>query len=145
MSTTSRITIEIGKEDNVSTYNSVYCHHDGYLSGVGKMLLEYYKDVETAALLITFGDMSCLRKNIYPDSSKPHTFDKPQKDVCVFYCRDKGEDWNDVKPIEIVGKEQDLIKYQEEYNYLFKNGQWYVKKDYKSRFVRLTPEMIEKD
>ena len=145
MSTTSRITIEIGKENNVSTYKSVYCHHDGYLSGVGKMLLEYYKDVETAALLITFGDMSCLRKNIYPDSSKPHTFDKPQKDVCVFYCRDKGEDWNDVKPIEIVGKEQDLIKYQEEYNYLFKNGQWYVKKDYKSRFVRLTPEMIEKD
>ena len=145
MSTTSRITMEIGKEDNVSTYKSVYCHHDGYLSGVGKMLLEYYNDMETAAHLITFGDMSCLRKNIYSDSSKPHTFDKPQKDVCVFYCRDRGEDWNDVKPIEIVGKEQDLIKYQEEYNYLFKNGQWYVKKDYKSRFVRLTPEMIEKD
>lgn len=86
MSTRSNIAI---KRKN-GTVDSIYCHWDGYLSYNGKILLEYYQDVNKINKLIELGDISSLNKEIEPTGE--HTFDAPQKDVTVFYGRDRGDD-----------------------------------------------------
>ena len=54
----------------------VYCHFDGYPSGVGKILKENYDRPEDVFNLLSFGDISILNDTI-EDS--------------VFYKRDKNE------------------------------------------------------
>ena len=46
--------------DNGSTISSIYCHWDGYLSGVGRQLLENYKDIDDVEELMDLGDISTL-------------------------------------------------------------------------------------
>ena len=96
MSTNSLIGI-LNKEKR--TVKSIYCHWDGYLEGVGDELATNYKDVDKVRELIELGDLSGLNTNIKP-KGLTHTFDKPEDDVCVFYHRDRGEDWEHVKPFE---------------------------------------------
>ena len=72
MATRSRIAIE--REDG--SVKSIYCHYDGYLSGVGKTLFNHY-DKEKLEKLIELGDISSLE-----DSTES----------TVAYCRDRGED-----------------------------------------------------
>ncbi len=55
---------------------SVYCHHDGYQSHNGRILLECYKKRKQVEELVELGDMSVLGENI---------------DTCEFYGRDRGE------------------------------------------------------
>ena len=43
---------------------SVYCHFDGYISGVGKMLVEYYGDESKIQKLVSGGDFRSLQENI---------------------------------------------------------------------------------
>lgn len=83
----------ICKEQPDGSYYGIYCHSDGYLTYNGAMLLDHYSDVQKVDELLSFGDMSILREKIHPDSTRPHSFDydKQQRDVCVFYGRDRGE------------------------------------------------------
>jgi hypothetical protein len=55
MSTRSRIAIETES----GTVKSIYCHFDGYVSGVGKTLFNHY-DREKLEKLIELGDISSL-------------------------------------------------------------------------------------
>ena len=114
----------------------VYCHFDGYtINGVGQMLFEHYKDEEKVKELISLGDISFLEKNINPSKDSNHSFDTPEKDVTVFYHRDRGDiDGNDIiytkSPIGKSGpyKICDFNYYPNkmiEYVYLFENGEWY--------------------
>jgi hypothetical protein len=53
---------------------SVYCHFDGYISGVGKMLVEHYGSETKIQKLISGGDFRSLQENIsdieyYDDAS----------------------------------------------------------------------------
>lgn len=86
MSTRSNIAI---KRKN-GTVESIYCHWDGYLSYNGKILLENYKNIDKINRLFELGDISSLRKETEPTGE--HTFDAPQKNVTIFYGRDRGED-----------------------------------------------------
>jgi hypothetical protein len=84
MATRSRIAIE--KQDG--TVDSIYCHFDGYLEGVGKTLFNHY-DQEKLEKLLELGDISSLGES---------TIDT------VAYCRDRGEDlkfqsFNDVEEL----------------------------------------------
>ena len=36
----------IGIENKDGTITSIYCHHDGYLEGVGEILVNHYKNEE---------------------------------------------------------------------------------------------------
>lgn len=90
MATRSRIAIE--KQDG--TVDSIYCHFDGYIDGVGKMLFEKYSDREKVEKLIELGSLSSLGSQIEPNSTKTHTFNNPQDDVTVAYHRDRGSDLN---------------------------------------------------
>lgn len=73
MATRSRIAIE----NQNGSVTSIYCHFDGYISGVGKLLKEYYTTQAKVEALIELGDISGLEMT--PTST-------------VAYHRDRGED-----------------------------------------------------
>ena len=55
MSTRCRIAIE-----HDGKFESIYCHHDGYLEYVGKKLLKHYNTPERVRELMALGDISSL-------------------------------------------------------------------------------------
>jgi hypothetical protein len=79
MSTRSYIGIE--KEDKTVRY--IYCHFDGYPSGVGAILENQYRDIDKINSLIDFGSISTLGETI---------------ESTVAYSRDKKEPIEDNKP-----------------------------------------------
>lgn len=91
----------ICEEKKDGTFRGAYCHWDGYLENNGMILDKYYKTADKVKKLISLGGMSRLSPNIDPDPAKPHTFDAPQDDVCIFYHRDREEPWDrSTKPID---------------------------------------------
>ncbi len=119
---------EIGIQNKSGVIESIYCHWDGYLEYNGLMLYLYYNTEEKVRELIKNGDLSSLSEKIEPDKNKEHSFHNPQKDVCVYYHRDRGEIWEQVKPSKtdnITIWKKNLEKSWQEYAYLFKNGKWY--------------------
>lgn len=105
MSTRSYIVIERKKKDGTKWYEGIYCHHDGYPSWNGRILQENYQDRKLVEELIRLGDMSSLKEKLCPTAGKEseHSFDHPEKNVCVFYGRDRGEEG--VEPKEVSLKE----------------------------------------
>lgn len=87
MSTRSYIAID----QHNGKYLTIYCHYDGYLSYVGAVLQKYYTDPVRVFRLVNSGDMSRLAPRICPAEDSAHCFEHPDKDVCVFYGRDRGE------------------------------------------------------
>lgn len=87
MSTRSRIAIK--RKDG--SYDSVYCHFDGYPSGVGNKLVSNYNNSSDAEKIIKLGDLSVLGSKLEPNKGTKHTFDEPQKGVTIAYGRDRGE------------------------------------------------------
>lgn len=69
----------------------IYCHHDGYLTYNGAMLIDHYSEREKVEKMIELGDMSSLREKLEPNPKLPHDFEHRQKHVTVFYHRDKGD------------------------------------------------------
>lgn len=119
MGTRSRIGIEL--EDG--TIKSVYCHWDGYPSHNGKILKEHYNSAEKAHELINMGDISSLREKI----GNKHDFMNGPDDECIFYHRDRGDDWEDTQPVESNSRDEflNLTSHTHgEYAYLFTNKGW---------------------
>ena len=120
MSTNS--TISVVQTDG--KVKSIYCHWDGYPSHNGKMLLEHYNSVDKANEVVALGSLSALNKNLIPSKDSKHSFETPEEDVVIAYHRDRGEDFqqNEFKDLADFEKNGDF----QQYNYLFKNGKWYV-------------------
>ena len=106
-------------------YYTVYCDHDGYLDGVGKMLFENYKDYDKVKKLVSFGGISFLGSEITPNPEKIHSSEHPQRNVCVFYTRDRGEMWEYNCP-HVSQNLSGISSVFQEYNYLFEDGKWFV-------------------
>ena len=106
-------------------YETIYCHHDGMPSRMLPKLQNHYNSEALATLLISGGDASCIYKNFKPTGNK-HSFDNPEKDVCVFYHRDRGEDWTDNAPA-IYGKNVVLDMYY--FMYIWEDGCWTAYED----------------
>ena len=69
------------------TIQSVYCHWDGYLEGVGQTLAENYNKRKTIQLLAN-GDVSSLGDFV----GHKHDFNRASKvKSTTFYGRDRGE------------------------------------------------------
>lgn len=118
----TRSTISIRDEDGSVT--SVYCHWDGYLEHNGRILNDHYMNEEIVRELISLGQISSLGIGIHPDPNEEHTFDDPQKNVCVFYGRDRGE--TGVASESFHSWNQMLIEQGQSYNYLFvPNEGWF--------------------
>ena len=114
MSTNAKINVKV--EDN--KYFSIYLHNDGGVHAFD-MLNEHYGTYEKAMMLVSYGDMSSLRKNAMPDCSSEHSFNNSQADTCVFYHRDRGEPWETT--CFRIDKEPEVDC---QYNYLFENDEW---------------------
>jgi hypothetical protein len=102
----------------------VYCHFDGFVKGVGKLLFESY-DEEKLIKLIENGPISVLGKNIDPDPNDIHDFHTRQKDACLFYGRDRGDELTNAF---MVKDKNDLIKKFSScsFFYVMQNNLWYV-------------------
>lgn len=137
MATRSRIGIL--NEDG--TVSSVYCHWDGYPSHHGRILSESYTDPEKVKKLINLGSISILDEEV--ETSDPHTFEKPKDGVTVAYHRDRGEDYD---PPRINGSLDEYFEDDnEEYGYLFVDGEWLVKPCYGDRPVQTVKEALAED
>jgi hypothetical protein len=120
----TRSTIAIQNQDG--TVTGIYCHWDGYLEHNGRILHDHYTTEEIVRELISFGHMSSLGIGIHPDPNEDHDFEEPQKNVCVFYGRDRGEREQEA---ETFHNWNNLLNSQgQAYNYLFVPGEgWYVR------------------
>lgn len=122
----------IGKVEKNGKIRAIYCHHDGYLDGVGQTLVDYYNDESTIDELLDLGDLSVLGET--PDTIPEYwTSDDTEVqakmssgEFCVSY-RDRGESNIDAKEYD---SERDYYKAANflwaEYIYLFKNDRWYT-------------------
>lgn len=138
----TRSNIGILNEDG--TVTAIYCHWDGYPEGVGLTLVNHYQDEDRVRELLSLGSISYLTPIIAPPNpngeitnervrgilekfnpTPEHTFDDPIPGITVAYHRDRGE------PFEVgtFTSEDVYTKYNNsgwvDYNYLFKNNQWY--------------------
>lgn len=94
---------------------SVYCHWDGYLEHNGRMLLEHYNSEDRAIILLSMGAISALNETI---------------DDSIFYCRDRGEDWDTVKPNRYENWAQFINTHRgEEFDYVFVDNEWHLFND----------------
>lgn len=93
-------------------YRGIYCHFDGYPSGVGKTLMTDYTDPKKVKALINLGAISYLKPSIEkPDG---HSFEHPVEGYTVAYHRDRNE------PKRIL-KASTLDAFSRlQYNFLFK-------------------------
>jgi hypothetical protein len=120
----TRSTIAVGMPSGI--VQSVYCHWDGYLDHNGQILLAHYSDWNTAADLISLGQISSLRKTI----GVQHSFDtrEPEhEDMTTYYGRDRGE--TDVGYNTYSSFADYQQRHQgEEYDYILRqDGHWYVR------------------
>ena len=67
----------IGIQNTNGSVTGVYCHHDGYLEGVGATLTAHYTTAEQVRELVALGSLSSLGEDL---------------DVTQAYHRDRGED-----------------------------------------------------
>ena len=114
MSTRSRITLK--RLDGTNT--SIYCHWDGYIENNGVLLQLCYDTPEKIEKLLKLGNLSSLYEYTDPNPNEEHSFEHPQKNVCIAYHRDRGEElefWSD----------------EQEFNYTFDEsiGAWIVERE----------------
>ena len=74
-----------------NTVVGVYCHYDGYRSGVGATLSTHYTTAARVDALLSLGSISQLHPRLVPDLGDTHTFDNPANNVTIAYHRDRGE------------------------------------------------------
>ena len=154
MSTRSKIGII--RKDN--TIDHIYSHWDGYLEHNGVILIENYNNINKINELIKNGDMSVLAEHIYPTDDKPHSFDYEegrQDDVCLFYNRDRGEDWKHTNPRTTKNLERfikECCRSDCEFAYLYdeNNNEWLYSEipwnnEYEMNFKPLKDGLIDKN
>lgn len=117
-------TIAIERKNGTRT--AIYCHYDGYIEGAGTTLQLAFNTADKVEELLKLGDLSVLYYKTEP-TDEAHSFETPQKDVCVAYHRDRGEEF----------RQSDGVN---EFNYIFDEREacWYVEQEV---FVRETRAM----
>ena len=126
----TRGNIGIVNEDGSIT--AIYVHFDSYPEYVGKMLLNHYTTSDIVNGLMNLGDLSILSESLYSttginlySTNNRHTFNNPQKGVCVAYGRDRGEQNVDSVIYDDLGQYEDMAgDTLAEYQYLFEDGVW---------------------
>ena len=117
----TRGTIAVVNPDG--TVDQIYTHWDSYLSHNGRILKESYTNLNAVKELISHGDLSVLAPKVNPTGE--HSFDKPERGVCVYYGRDRGE--KNTKPRTYSNLKVFLRNMQcEEYDYVFKDNEWFI-------------------
>lgn len=127
MSTRSYIGMVHTNPKNFLEISYVYCHWDGYLGYNGKILNEYYTNPKKVETLINHGHISSLA----PSIGSYNSFEKTNREVCLFYGRDRGEKYcQPITTTDIWQAEKDAAENGAEFLYLYLNGKWYYKPYY---------------
>jgi hypothetical protein len=109
------------------TVAMVYSHWDNYLECNGLLLQEHYNTVLAVQALIDLGDISSLGSEL----GEAHAFDEyfntedPRSNWTKAYGRDRGETNIEARIFDSYAHYCRDAEMQE-YNYLFRNGIWYV-------------------
>ena len=128
MSTRSRIGLELSD----GSVLSVYHHWNGYTSWLGRILQTHYNSYEKASELINGGDMSlCWTDERWDDSAVKGVYG-PQ------YYSQRGDD----SPPRLDANKYEYFADNEEYAYLFVNGEWVCYNCYKYGGSKM-PEPVE--
>ena len=102
-------------------YAGIYCHFDGYPSGVGQTLLDNYQDLEKVNDLIRLGDISQLGARVVPIGE--HSYGQPETNTTVAYMRDRGESGCYFSAGATVAEVAATIGHNG-YVYVFENSAW---------------------
>lgn len=118
----------IGVAEQNGTVKAIYCHFDGYVEYVGKVLNAHYNSEALARQLLALGDLSSLDERIAPAPGEKHSFENPAKGVTVAYHRDRGEKFH---PAQEYASVEELATsgasdVWAEYCYVWKDGAWHV-------------------
>lgn len=105
-------------------YETIYVHSDGYPEYMWPMLTENYNSEELATKLVSLGDASYIDEKLEPTSDF-HKFGTPEPDVCMFYHRDRGDAWEDVRPFPY---RKEVLTGQFFYSYIWEDGSWHFYK-----------------
>ena len=132
MGTSSTIAI-LNKDGTIEQINA---HYDGGIAHNGTILLVHYKDSQKIRDLINLGDLSALKKEVYPPLGIEHSFRNPADDVTIFYGRDRGElstqanKFNSYEDYVAVG-------IQDPYNYIYdeKKAKWFFVDPYEFEII----------
>lgn len=89
-------------------YDAVYCHFDGYPSGVGAILSRSYNTKDEAVTLIEGGDMSALGDTVKNTA----------------YYKNNGEPLKIRRDLSIKELEQTAMNCWCEYLYIFQDNSW---------------------
>ena len=116
MSTNSTIAVKTEKG-----YEGIYCHWDGYPEYMYPLLRDWYATQERVEALIGFGDASVIAKRLTPSQDSNHSFDNPEEDVCVFYRRDRGEDYH-----AAFYSNKWSVLCSQYFTYIFEDDSWHV-------------------
>lgn len=109
----------------------IYHHWDGYVTGVGRTLIEHYKDYETILNLLAMGDMSTINETITSYQGWRNEDTPPQ----FFGDKKKVSRWSTTKEKWVTRTEKMTDKNGnldskkaicEEYAYLFDGEKWWV-------------------
>lgn len=119
----------IGRQNADGTVAFIYCHFDGYLSGVGETLHTNYRNTDKVDALMALGDISSLGEEI----GEAHNFDDrysdqdPRARWCNVYSRDRGEDGCEAKTTDRAGFFTGKRQMGAEYQYLWTGDDWLVR------------------
>jgi len=130
MATRSTIALEYAD----GSVDCIYCHWDGYLEGVGSVLLDHYTDPYKVRELMDLGDISHIGEVIgvkHPFSfhrvdMSLDEYEKEYGNMTVAYGRDRGDDGTIAR--RFVSFEDYVSNHQyEEFEYILRpDGIWYV-------------------
>ena len=135
-------TVSIVNENG--TVESIYNHWDGYPQNLGFILDRYYKSENRVRDLIGMGDASIIGRKINPRDPDNHDFNKHEKNVCLFYGRDRGEETEEHRFGSVL---EMLHEFGQQYNYIYKDKKWWCCTDYTTNNARLMTidEAIEEE
>ena len=108
MSTRSSITALMSD----GSYKSIYCHFDGYIEGVGHVLLTHYQDQKEIEQLMHLGDLRIVGGSL---------------EACGAYGRDRGE--IDTEALSGETAEEVMGRNAQDFNYLWDGSKWLVDGD----------------
>ena len=131
MGTRSRIGIQLSDESILS----VYCHWDGYPEFNGVKLVENFNTREKVKELIDGGDISSLWTN---ERWSNDLLDRHRDVYGPQYYSQRGEDC----PPRLDANKYEYFADNEEYAYLFVNGEWVCYNCYKYGGSKM-PEVVE--
>ena len=120
MSTRSSIGVKLPN----GNIKAIYCHFDGYPSGVGQTLTEHYTTEEKINALMELGDLSVLG----PEIGEKQDFNdhaNHNRDWCLAYGRDRGEN----REVETYSNIKEWVSAMwVNYYYLWNGTNWEITK-----------------